>query len=79
MGLGQEKVDVYRLSISYVEWVYEQADRLNGAQRPAREPGRGYRVKEDSVPYQCSEFDFDPDPDFDPDERKFQQHSPADS
>jgi hypothetical protein len=23
--------------------------------------GRGYGIKEDSVPYQCSEFDFDPD------------------
>jgi hypothetical protein len=40
--------------------------------------GRGYCVKEDSGPYERSEFDFDPDSDFDPDDRKSQQNSPAD-
>ena len=26
MGLGHEKLDVYRLSIGYVAWVYEKAE-----------------------------------------------------
>ena len=30
MGLGHEKLDVYRLSIGYVAWVYEKADGLTG-------------------------------------------------
>jgi hypothetical protein len=29
MGLGHEKLDVYQLSIPYVEWVYEKAASLN--------------------------------------------------
>ncbi|MFO7818565.1 MAG: hypothetical protein R6V39_12920, partial [Desulfovibrionales bacterium] len=37
MALGHEKLDVYRLSIDYVAWVYEQADSLNGVHRPARD------------------------------------------
>lgn len=37
MALGYEKLDVYRLSIAYVAWVYEKADSLNGVHRPARE------------------------------------------
>jgi four helix bundle protein len=37
MGLGHEKLDVYRLSIGYVAWVYEKADTLNGVHRAARE------------------------------------------
>jgi four helix bundle protein len=36
MGLGHEKLDVYRLSIGYVAWVYEKADGLNGVHRAAR-------------------------------------------
>ncbi|MDZ7833237.1 MAG: four helix bundle protein [Desulfobacterales bacterium] len=36
MNLGREKLDVYRLSIGYVAWVYEKADSLNGVHRPAR-------------------------------------------
>src|SRR6056297_3006598 len=35
MTLGHEKLDVYRLSIGYVAWVYEKADSLNGVHRPA--------------------------------------------
>ena len=37
MTLGHEKLDVYRLSIGYVAWVYEKADGLNGVHRPARD------------------------------------------
>ena len=36
MGLGHEKLDVYRLSIGYVAWVYEKADGLTGNHRSAR-------------------------------------------
>jgi hypothetical protein len=34
MGLGHEKLDVYRLAIGYVAWVYEKTDGLR------REPNR---------------------------------------
>ncbi len=37
MALGHEKLDVYRLAIRYVAWVYEKAQRLNGIHRPARD------------------------------------------
>jgi four helix bundle protein len=37
MGLGHEKLDVYRLLISYVAWVYEKADGLTGNDRSARD------------------------------------------
>ena len=37
MTLGHEKLDVYRLSIRYVAWVYEIAEGLNGVHRPARD------------------------------------------
>lgn len=37
MGLGHEKLDVYRLSIGYVAWVYEKAEGLNGVHRAARD------------------------------------------
>ena len=30
MGLEPEKLDVYRLAIGYVAWVYEKADGLTG-------------------------------------------------
>jgi hypothetical protein len=30
MTLGHEKLDVYRLPIDYVAWVYEKAGILNG-------------------------------------------------
>ena len=38
MTLGHEKLDVCRLSIGHVAWVYEKADGLNGVHRPARDP-----------------------------------------
>ena len=37
MTLGHEKLDVYRLSIGYVAWVYEKVKGLKGAHRPARD------------------------------------------
>jgi four helix bundle protein len=37
MTLGHEKLDVYRLSIKYVAWVYEKASRLKGVHRSARD------------------------------------------
>ncbi|MBW6509606.1 MAG: four helix bundle protein [Desulfuromonadales bacterium] len=37
MTLGHEKLDVYRLSIDYVAWVYEKAGKLNGVHRAARD------------------------------------------
>jgi len=153
MGLGHEKLDVYRLSIGYVAWVYEKADSLNGVHRPARDQwlrasqsiplniaegngktaeadrrryfeiargsalecaaiqdvlvvgkaldeqesqerkieldrmaamlsrlgGRGYCVKEDSAAYGCSEFDGDPDSDFDFEEINSQQAAAPDA
>ena len=37
VGLGHEKLDVYRLSIGYVAWVYEEVGSLTGVHRPARD------------------------------------------
>jgi len=37
MGIGHEKLDVYRLAINYVAWVYEKAEILTGIHRAARE------------------------------------------
>lgn len=37
MSLGHEKLDVYRLSISYVAWVFDQCENLNGLHRHARD------------------------------------------
>lgn len=34
MTLGHETLDVYRLSIGYVAWVYEKANGLSGVPRP---------------------------------------------
>ena len=37
MAFGHENLDVYRLSIAYVAWVYEKANTLKGVHRPARD------------------------------------------
>lgn len=37
MSLGHEKLEVYRMSLVYVAWVYQQAKALNGIHRPARD------------------------------------------
>ncbi len=37
MALGHEQLDVYRLSIGYVAWVYEKVDSLKGVHRSARD------------------------------------------
>lgn len=37
MSFGHEKLDVYRLAIGYVAWVYEKAEGLTGTHRLARD------------------------------------------
>jgi four helix bundle protein len=37
MSLGHEKLDVYKLSINYVAWVFEKSDALAGNHRHARD------------------------------------------
>ncbi len=37
MTLRHEQLDVYRLSIGYVAWVYEKVDSLKGVHRSARD------------------------------------------
>ena len=37
MTLGHEKLDVYRLSINYVAWVFKKAKDLRGIHRHARD------------------------------------------
>ena len=37
MAWGHEKLDVYRLAIDYVAWVYRQANELGGIHRHARD------------------------------------------
>jgi len=37
MTLGHEQLDVYRLSIGYVAWVYEKSEALIGVHRTARD------------------------------------------
>ena len=37
MGVGHEKLDVYRLSIGYVAWVYEKATGLKSLHRATRD------------------------------------------
>ena len=52
MTLGHEKLDVYRLSIGRVAWVYEKADGLNSVHRPARD--QWLRVSQ-SIPLNIAE------------------------
>ena len=37
MTLGHTKLDVYRLSIAYVAWVFKKVESLTGVHRPARD------------------------------------------
>ena len=37
MNFGHEKLDVYRVSLEYVSWVFELADGLEGKHRHARD------------------------------------------
>jgi four helix bundle protein len=37
MALGHEKLDVFCLSMDYVEWVYDRVQGLNGIHRTARD------------------------------------------
>jgi hypothetical protein len=38
MALGHERLDVYRLTIGYIAWVYEKTGKLEGVHRAARDP-----------------------------------------
>jgi len=80
MGFGHEKLDVYRLSISYVAWVYGKAlDEIESRSRKAeldrmaamlsRLGGRGYQVGEEQSACGSSE-ENDTDSDIDPDSDK---------
>ena len=46
MALGHEKLNVYQLSIAYVDML-------------SRLGGRGYCVKEGNAAYECTESDLD--------------------
>lgn len=37
MSLGHEQLDVYRLAINYVAWVFKHSDKLLGVHRHARD------------------------------------------
>jgi len=37
MSFGHQKLDVYRLSLDYIRWVYERVDCLKGIHRHARD------------------------------------------
>jgi len=52
MTLGHEKLDVYRLSIDYVAWVFEKAKGLKGCHRHAR--GQWLRASQ-SIPLNIAE------------------------
>ena len=41
MALGHEKLDVYRMAIDYVAWVFEHSEKLNGAHRHVRDQWLG--------------------------------------
>ena len=72
MSFGHEKLDVYRISIEYVSWVYTHCDKLSGTQRHARD--QLLRASQ-SIPLNIAEgngkstlvrIDCDADPDPDP-------------
>ena len=52
MSLGHEKLDVYRMSITYVAWVYKQSEILKGLHRHAR--GQWLRASQ-SIPLNIAE------------------------
>ena len=69
MGLGHEKLDVSRLALGYVAWVYEKADGLTGNHRSARP----YQIGEEPSTYGSKEVDADADSDFDLEKKKTSQ------
>jgi hypothetical protein len=82
MALGHERLDVYRLAIRYVAWVYEKAVALEGVHRMeldrmaamlSRRGGRGYQVRESGEAYTAGGAEVDPDPDSDSNEIKPQR------
>jgi four helix bundle protein len=64
MVLGHEKLDVYRLSIGYVAWVFEKCAKLNGVHRSARD--QWLRASQ-SIPLNIADGSTEFDPDSDPD------------
>jgi four helix bundle protein len=80
MTLGHEKLDVYRLSIDYVAWVYETSGIFNGVHRAARD--QWLRASQ-SIPLNIGEGngknDFDPDSDFDLDKEQPQPRVPGEA
>jgi hypothetical protein len=56
MALGHERLDVSRLAIADVAWVYEMLSRLGG---------RGYPARESEEVYSAEGAKDDPDPDSD--------------
>ena len=70
MALGHERLDVYRLAIRYVAWVYEKAVALEGVHRAARDQwlrASQSIVRESGEAYTAGGAEVDPDPDPDPD------------
>ena len=52
MGIGHEKLDVYRLAMSYIAWVYEISGRLGVSHRSARD--QWFRASQ-SIPLNIAE------------------------
>ncbi|HON48941.1 MAG TPA: hypothetical protein PLZ60_14440 [Kiritimatiellia bacterium] len=67
MALGRETLDVHRLAIGYVAWVYENADGLTGSQRSAKCPWLRARLSGSGGSDPCGATPIDADPDFDSD------------
>ncbi len=61
---GHERLDVYKISLQYVKWVYDIEERLTGKHRHAKDQmltklsQKGYSVHEDDIDY---DNDYDSD------------------
>ncbi len=84
MGLGHEKLDVYRLSIGCVAWVCRKSEALNQGRKQepdrmaailSRLGGRGCQAVGERAFDGREQGDFDPDNDFDVEKRKSQKGS----
>ena len=56
MQFGHEQLDVYRISIRYVAWAYENAKRLKGIDRYA---GNQLLLASRSIPLNIADYDND--------------------
>ena len=65
MKFGHEKLDVYKVSLQYVKWVFEIADRLTGKFRHSRD--HLLRASQ-SITYNISKDKIDYDNDYDSEE-----------